>query len=283
MSPDATPVLETPAPPRAGSGPPPLGALATVVRITIARQMRGKRIWLFVLLFAAPLGIALLARRYDASYDPADAERILIFGLIPQAILPLAALLFASSLVQDDVEEQTLTYFLIRPIPKWAIYLAKVVAATAVTSLLAALFTAATFAAARAGLPDDSPAKWLGAAGLMSGLSALALLAYIAIFGLLGLFTRRVLVVGVGYILLFEGLVSNVPFLVRYGTILYHVRVLAVRLLGLPGDRWSIDPAEAPGVGTSALALAGVAAAFLALGAWLFSVREFRVKTPEGS
>ena len=30
----------------------------------------------------------------------------------------VAALLFASGMVQDDVEEQTLTYLLIRPVPE---------------------------------------------------------------------------------------------------------------------------------------------------------------------
>lgn len=291
MIPAATPADEPriPSPeasrafPVVSSRRPSLGALATVLRITIARQMRGKRIWLFVLMFAAPVAIALLVRRYDQPYDPEESERALIYGLIPQAIVPLAALLFASSLVQDDVEEQTLTYFLIRPIPRWAIYLVKVLGATLVTSVLAAIFTTAVTAAVRGGLPESDPSALFRQAGVLAGLSALSLLAYIAIFGLLGLFTRRVLVIGVGYILVFEGVVSNIPFLVRYGTILFHVRVLAVRLLGLDGGAWSIDPAEAPAVATSLAVLTGAAAIFMALGAWFFSSREFRVKTPEGS
>jgi ABC-2 type transport system permease protein len=283
MSPAATHAPDRLAAPPDLSNRPSFGALATVLRITIARQMRGKRIWLFILMFAAPLAIALLVRRYDQPYDPAESERALIFGLIPQAILPLAALLFASSLVQDDVEEQTLTYFLIRPIPKWTIYLIKVLGATLVTSALAAVFTAATLAAVRGALPEEAPEALLKEAGVLAGLSALALMAYISIFGLLGLFTRRVLVIGVGYILVFEGVVSNIPFLVRYGTILFHTRVLAVRWLGLDGGFASIDVDEAPAAATSLAALLGATALFLVFGAWLFSKREFRVKTPEGS
>lgn len=269
--------------PVAVSNFPPLGALATVLGITVARQLRGKRIWLFVLLFAAPVAVAVLVRRNEVPYIPGESERTLIFGLIPQAVLPLAALLFASSLVQDDVEEQTLTYLLIRPVPRWAIYLAKVLGATLVTSSLAAIFTAAAVAAVNWGIDHYGASELVEQAGATSGLWALALLAYISIFSFLGLLTRRVLVVGVGYTLVFEGIVSNIPFLVRYGTILFHLRVLAVRLLGVGGGDWSIDPNEVPTVATSIAALLGVSAVFLALGAWLFSVREFRVKTPEGS
>lgn len=269
-------------PRRAVSNRPPLGALATVVRITIARQIRGRRIWLFILMFAVPPAIALLVRRHDTAYDPDESAMALLFMLIPQGVLPLAALLFASSLVQDDVEEQTLTYFLIRPIPRWAIYVAKVIGAVLVTSTLAALFTAATLAAIRWGVDGYGPAELAREAGVLAATSSLAMLAYISIFGLLGLVTKRVLVLGVGYVVLFEGIVSNIPFLVRYGTVLFHVRVLAVRWLGLDGGPWSIDPATAPAAATSIACLAVASAAFLALGAWLFGAREFRVKTPEG-
>ena len=59
----------------------------------------------------------------------------MIFGLIFQALLPVSALLFASGMVQDDIEEQTLTYFLIRPIPRWVIYLAKLLGTFVVTAI----------------------------------------------------------------------------------------------------------------------------------------------------
>ncbi|WP_165066912.1 ABC transporter permease [Paludisphaera rhizosphaerae] len=265
------------------SNVPSLGALATVLRITVERQLRGKRIWLFVLIFAAPVAVALLVRRNEVPYDAGDSERALIFRLIPQAVLPLAALLFASSLVQDDVEEQTLTYLLIRPIPRWAIYLAKVLGATLVTAALAGLFTTAAIAAVNWGIDHYGAAELIEQAGATAGLWALALLAYISIFGFFGLLTKRVLVVGVGYTLVFEGVVSTIPFLVRYGTILFHMRVLILRLLGGNGSDWSIDLDEAPTAATSISVLLGVSTVFLALGAWLFSVREFRVKTPEGS
>ena len=45
------------------------------------------------------------------------------FNLIPHALAPLAALFYAAGIIQDEVEEQTLTYLLLRPLPRWALYL----------------------------------------------------------------------------------------------------------------------------------------------------------------
>jgi ABC-2 type transport system permease protein len=257
-------------------------ALWTVLTLTISRQVRGKRIWGVVLLFALPAVLAFVSRQYDPSYDPADHERILVFGLIPQAVLPLTALLFASGLVQDDVEEQTLTYLLIRPVPRWSIYVVKVLGTTLATSAFAAVFGAATLAAVYGGLPEIDFGWVVVRAGVVAGLSALALLVYIAVFGCLGLVTRRSLALGVGYILVFEGLLANVPFMVRYATVLFYNRVLAARWLGVdvgPG----LDLAAAPSAASCVEILLAAAAVFVALGAWIFSTREFRVKTPEGS
>ena len=287
MSRDATAPLPAPAAPWhepvAASSRPSLPALTTVLAITAARQVRGKRIWGFLLLFAAPAVIALIVRRYDPTYNPAVQERTLVFGLLPQAILPLTALLFAAGLVRDDVEEQTLTYLLIRPVPRWAIYLVKVLGTTLVTSAFATVFATAALAAVHGGASDHDWGWLLTRAGVVSGLSSLALLVYIAVFGCLGLVTRRSLAVGVGYILVFEGLLANVPFMVRYATVMFYNRVLAVRWLDLRADDWKIDLSVAPSASTCLEVQLAVAALFIALGAWIFSTREFRVKTAEGS
>jgi ABC-2 type transport system permease protein len=265
------------------SNRPSLSALATVLAITAGRQMRGKRIWALVILFAVPAVLALVIRKYDPSYDPANQENVLVFGLIPQAIIPLTALLFASGLVQDDVEEQTLTYFLIRPVPRWAIYLVKALGTTLVTAVFASVFTTLALAAVYGGLPEFDWGWLLARAGVVSGLSALALLDYIAVFGCLALVTKRSLAVGVGYILVIEGLLANVPFMLRYATVMFYNRVLSVRWLGLPGDDLGIDVESAPSAAVCLQVLIGAAAFFIALGAWIFSTREFRVKTPEGN
>jgi ABC-2 type transport system permease protein len=258
-------------------------ALLTVVRITIARQNRGVRLVVLAVLFALPIVVAALIRRYQAPYRPDPVESGLLFGMIFPALVPLAALLLATGMVQDDVEEQTITYLLIRPISRWAIYLAKLLGTIVSSWLRAAIFTLVTLIVTYWG--DD---RLLGTvlrerAVVVGALLALALSAYSAIFGVLGLWTRRALVFGAIYIVAFEGLFGNIDFVVREGTVIYHIRVLAVRWLDINGAEWSIDPATAASATTSLTVLLGIAAVFAAIGAITFATREFRVKTPEGN
>jgi ABC-2 type transport system permease protein len=258
-------------------------ALAALLEITVARQIRGRRLLILCLIFALPILIAVLAHRFQDPYQLEEVESLLIFRLITNAFLPLAALLFAAGMVQDDVEEQTLTYLLIRPIPRWLIYLVKVAGTWLVISLLNALFTTAALVA----VYWDTAVLALGAlfqrAGIIAAILSLSLFTYTALFGGLSLLTRRSLVLGVGYILVFEGLVANIDFMIRHVTVMYYVRNLCVHWLGLRVVEWAIDPATAPSVTTCLLTLIGTGFALALLGAWLFSVREFRVKTPEGS
>ena len=208
----------------------------------------------------------------------------MIFGLIPNAFLPLAALLFSSGMVQDDVEEQTLTYLLIRPIPRWLIYLVKLAGTWLVISLLNAVFTTASLAAVYWGTGVLTPAALLQRAGILAAILSLSLFTYTALFGGLSLLTRRSLILGVAYIIVFEGVVANIDFMIRHVTVMYYVRSLCVRWLSLRVDDWGMDLAKTPSATTCLLTLTGTGMLLAGCsGACLFSVREFRVKTPEGS
>jgi ABC-2 type transport system permease protein len=260
-----------------------LSAIWTVVRITVARQGRGIRLLILAVLFSLPIVIAVLTRRFQDPYQPESAEGALILGLIFQALLPVSALLFASGMVQDDIEEQTLTYFLIRPIPRWAIYLAKLLGTFVVTAMRALVFTIATLVTIYWGEDGLIKPVLTERAPIIVALVALSLSAYVAIFGGLSLWVRRTLVFGAIYIVVFEGVFANIDFVIREATVMYHVRVLAVRWLDMPGADWSIDLSTAPAASTCLIVLLTVSTVFAAIGALTFGMREFRVKTPEGS
>jgi ABC-2 type transport system permease protein len=258
-------------------------ALGAILSITAARQIRGRRLLIFSLLFALPIFFAVLTHRFANPYAAADTETVLIFGLIPQALLPLTALLYASGMVQDEVEEQTLTYLLIRPVPRWLIYVVKVVATWLVASILATVFTAGALVAVYWGVPEFELEPLMRRAALIAAIMSSSLFAYVAIFGALSLMVRRSLVVGMGYIVVFEGALANIDFVMRKGTVMYYLRVLSVRWLDLAGADWSIDPATAPTAMTCLLTQVGIGLGCALLGSVVFSLREFRVKTPEGS
>jgi len=147
----------------------------------------------------------------------------------------------------------------------------------------AVFFTIATLIVIHWGEENLWKTVVLGRAPLIAALLALCLAAYVTIFGGLSLWVRRTLVIGAIYIVVFEGALANIDFVVRSATIMYYIRVLSVRWLDLPGADWSIDLATAPTVSTCLITLLSATGVIAILGAWSFSTREFRVKTPEGS
>jgi ABC-2 type transport system permease protein len=263
---------------------PAVRALAAMFVLAVRQQVRGKRLLVLSLLFAMP-SVLIVVIRLTSNYPPPseNLEFGLVLNLIPHALVPLAALLYAAGIIQDEVEEQTLTYLLLRPLPRWGLYLMKLLAALLVTAALTAVFTIATFVAIALTASNPTP-EMAGRALETAGLLGLTEVGYCGLFGLLGLITRRSLLVGVGYIVLLEGLLATLPTVARRLTVMYYFRVLVLRWLDpANGKEWMIDLTTAPDAQTCVLVLLGIGLVSAALAAMLFAAREFRMKTPEGN
>jgi ABC-2 type transport system permease protein len=248
-----------------------------------------KRSLVLSLLFLAPSAIIILARSLGGMDGPNEseehlgAERSVILTFLPTALLSFAALLNAAGLIQDEIEEQTLTYLLMRPTPRWMIYLAKLAAAALGTIIIASVFFVVSYLSLYAGTPyaDRIPKSIPPALGPL----ALTAAAYTAVFGLIGLLLRRSLVIGVVYIVLFEGILAVVPFNFRNYTVVYHFRVMCHHWVGVPADFWGLpeNPTDMPTAGSSVLALLAAFVVFATLGALYMQFKEFRMKTPAGA
>ena len=264
---------------------PDLRALTALFVLTLRQHVRGRRLLVLSLLFALPS--ALVAVICLTSHYPPPAENLefgLVFNLIPHALAPLAALLYAAGIIQDDVEEQTLTYLLLRPLPRWALYLVKLTATLLITSALTAVFTTATFAVIAWTASEPATAGLMGRELKMAGLLGLTQVAYCGLFGCLGLLTRHSFLAGVAYIVLLEGALASFPTVLRQLTVMYYFRVLALRWLKpADGNAWSITLATAPTAQTCVLVLLGVGLVSATAAAFFFARREFRMKTPEGN
>jgi len=290
-------VLSAPRPHPAGQlSLVPLWALFV---LTLRQHVHGRRWIVMAVLFLLPAGLAVLIRSTAPDAPPAVIEFLLAFMFIPQALLPLVALVYATGIIQDEQEEQTLTYLLIRPIPRWAIYLVKLLATLTTTIVLTAVFTALTYTAVYIGSSSgfaDVSRRCLTAIWI----HGLSVAAYCCLFGLIGLYTRRALVAGILYAAVIEGLLANLPFGLRFITVIYYARVLAYRSMDftltdhgrkvdLADAAWQLDVRNDPGLEghpqlqacVLVLTIAGLACA--AFGALLCARREFHVKTPEGS
>jgi ABC-2 type transport system permease protein len=258
--------------------------LGTLFGLTLRQQLHGKRLLILALLHLLPIAIAILVRNVPHPPSAGDLEFALIFTMIPHVLVPLTALLFASGVIQDEIEEQTLTYLLVRPLPRWALYVTKLLATLLVTTAMATLFTVATYAAIYLGETEPGFALVVSRALRVSVLLALSLIAYCALFGCLSFYVRRTLVIGVAYIALFEGLLANMDFVVRRLTVMYYFRVLSVRWLEPANTQtWRLDLSTAPTAAGCVLTLLIVSLLATLLATYAMCTREFRVKTPEGS
>jgi ABC-2 type transport system permease protein len=275
-----------------------LTAIWSLYVLTLRQHLHGKRWMVVAVLFLLPAGLALLIRSTAARDVPGiGLEFIFVFMFFPQGLLPLVALIYASGIIQDEQEEQTITYLLIRPIPKWALYVVKLLATLTTTVILTAIFTALTYATIYAGADTSGQNVSLRCAKAI-GIHSLAVVAYCCVFGLMGLLTRRTLIVGILYIAIFEGLLANVPLSIRLITVVYYARLIAYRALSfvittpygkndLAANAWQLNidldpqlldhPTKTACFAT--LLIGSLACTILA--AWLCTRKEFHVKTPE--
>jgi ABC-2 type transport system permease protein len=293
------PVRQTAPPRRPSTGGFSLVALWALFVLTLRQHMHGRRWIVMAVLFLLPAGLAILIRATAKAAPGVGIEFLLAFMLIPQALLPLVALVYASGIIQDEQEDQTLTYLLIRPISKWAIFLVKLLATLTTTIVLTAIFTVLTYAVVYVG-GNTSGSEVVGRCLKAVAIHSVAVGAYCCLFALIGLYTSRALVAGILYIAVIEGLLANLPFGLRFITIIYYARIIAYRSLNftvteherkedMAAVAWQIDTKgdpdllDHPELGTCLIVLVVAGLACTILGAFLCSRREFHVKTPEGS
>jgi ABC-2 type transport system permease protein len=291
MNPSAATAAAPPAPPADAVNAPArastLSALAAVFVLTLRGHLRGRRLLVLALLFLLPSVLAGLVRLARFPPSPQEAEFAFVFNLIPHALATLTALLYAAGTVQDEVEDQTLTYLLVRPLPRWALYVTKMAATLLVTCLLTGVFTSLAYLVIYWGTPELWGEILPERAAKSAALLALAQAAYCPLFGALGLYTRRAVFAvfaGLAYIVAFEGILASFESVMRRLTVMFYYRVLVARWLGPPEAKsWSLDLPTAPTSSECVEILLAIGAAFLLLGAVLMTWKEFRMKTPEGT
>jgi ABC-2 type transport system permease protein len=281
--------IDPPAPGYSG-----LLAIWTLYVLTVRQHLHGRRWLVMAILFSLPVGLTILIRATADELPAKVTEMMIAFLLFPQALLPILALTYAAGIIRDEQEEQTLTYLLIRPIPRWAIFTVKMLATLSTTATLTTLFTVLTFVAIYIGsdVPfDEASVRCLKTIVLHN----LAVIAYCCLFGLVSLMTNWTLIAGILYTVLVEGLVANLPFGIRSITVIYYCRTIAYQWMDfkvtnhghtedLAADVWQIDPktvGDMPSIQTCVTVLLVASLVFTVIGSLMCARREFHVKTPE--
>lgn len=196
--------------------------MSTISWITL-RGLFGRR--RFLLLFPLPVllvGLAILAR--SAGVDPGQWGQPVVYGLGLGVLLPVTALIVGTGVLGAEIDDGTLLHILTKPLPRWQIVLPKLLVAAGVTALTVALPLYV------AGVLADSVRFGLG----LAAASAVGALAYSAFFLALSSVTRRPVLLGLVYVLIWEGLLNNVVTGTRVLSIQHYVVTVTDRIAPTP-------------------------------------------------
>lgn len=197
-----------------------IGALA---ELTLRGLAGRRRLVLMILLAALPAIVAIILRLAGGR---ADAPEI-IDALVIRTVLPLVALVIGTAAIGSEIEDGTAVFLLVKPIPRWITALIKITVASGLTILLVVppvLLTGPLVA----GFDSGNLGTTLGyAVATMVGA-----VAYVAGFVALGAITSRALLVGLGYVLLWEGALAGILEGTRYFSVRQATLGLAAGLTG---------------------------------------------------
>jgi ABC-2 type transport system permease protein len=190
----------------------------TIIRIT-ARALFGRR--RFLLLLPLPLivvGITVLVAAFED--DPLDWGPPIIVGMGVAVALPVLALVIGTGVLGSEIDDGTLAHILAKPLPRREIIASKLLVAATVTAVTVGipLFVCGVLAeSTRLGV------------GLAVG-GAVGAVAYCALFLALSVVTRRPVLIGLMYVLIWEGLLGNLLSGTRVLSIQQYVVAVADRI-----------------------------------------------------
>jgi ABC-2 type transport system permease protein len=199
-------------------------AFQALVRVTVRALLGRRRTLLIGLLASLPVLVAVLIRIGGGRPDAAAV----LDTLVIRTVLPLVALVLGTAALGSEIDDGTVIFQLLKPIARWRIALAKTTVAAGLTAALV--------------LPPMIVTGLLlgGTGGASIGLAAgftLAALAggaaYAVGFTALGLVTSRALILGLGYTLVWEGVLAGILEGTRFLSVRQATLGVAAALTGM--------------------------------------------------
>jgi ABC-2 type transport system permease protein len=235
-----------------------MSVIAPIVEVTARGLFGRRRIFLLVLLAALPVLIGLLIR--IAGGRP-DVDRVLD-TLVVGFVMPLVALIVGTTVIGSEIDDGTAVFLMVKPIARWRIVLSKALVAAGLTAVL--IVPAVIIASIL--LSRTDLATTLAAFTVACFLGGTA---YAIAFLALSVFTSRAFLIGLAYVLIWEGVLAS---------ILEGTKFLSIRqaTLGIAAALGVDTPGQPLAATVSAMVLAVVIAGGFMIASWRLGRFEIR-------
>ena len=206
------------------------------------------------------------------------------FFLFLHFLLPIMSVFIGTAIIGDEVEERTLPYLLVRPVPRRTIIVAKTMAGSVTVGLillvsLGLTYTIMSIDGGFKGWISDVP-RLLRSMGVL----ILGLLVYVPLFGFLGGTIKRPVLAGLLFTFGWENTVGMFPGNVKLITVVHYLHVLFPKMQGiqLRSARSAllelVLPSKQISAATSIIVLILLAAVFIGLMISLLYTKEYRLE-----
>jgi ABC-2 type transport system permease protein len=174
-----------------------------LIRITASHLLGQRRFFGIAALMLIPIAVAILFRvATDGRTPPEQFAPNMIRALIVTLLLPLVTLVLGTSALGSEIEDGTAVYLLATPVERWRIILVKVAVATIAGLVMLVPATLITGLLVMSGDVDRLAVGFAVAVGL-------GVLVYTSLFIALSIRTSRALLIGLGYVFVWEGVVTS--------------------------------------------------------------------------
>jgi ABC-type transport system involved in multi-copper enzyme maturation permease subunit len=223
--------------PTTAARPTLLGTAVRIFELSLGQMLWSRRSVFLALLTLAPVALASLIR-FAAFAEPAalpqiNGERLdgsVLFGLMIwllyiRFIVPVLGMFYGTSLIADEVDDKTITYLFVRPIPRGAVLIGKYLAYVVCTTLLVLPSIVIVYFLT---VPIGGGSIGASFPALVTdlGMLAIGIAAYGALFAWVGARLKRPLVLGLVFIFGWEPGVLLFPGYLKRTTIAYYLQGL---------------------------------------------------------
>lgn len=212
------------------SSVPPIRAIRLVHGLLVRQLLTSGRI-LALLALSGLLGVVALSVRISDTIEDPLRSAVEIFDVVGfTLVVPIVALVFAGAALGDSREDGTLVYLWLRPMDRWPVVVGAWLAAVTVSLPLTVI--PLSLSAAITGVGEGLVAATVLAA-------VVGVLVYSAVFVLLGLLLKNSIIWGIGYILLWEGLIAQFGSALGKAALRGYTRSILANRMDIDLDRFT--------------------------------------------